>query len=75
VAFALHRVAGVDGEVDDRILKLVRIDVGRPRIRGHVEVHHDPLAERAVEQVRHAADQLGRVDPLGQQRLRPSERQ
>ena len=29
----------------------------------------DLFAERAVEKVRHSADQLARVDPLGEQRL------
>ena len=35
----------------------------------------DPLAQRAVEQVPHAADEVAAVDALGQQRLGPGEGQ
>ena len=74
-AVAVHRVARVDREVDDRILELVRIDVGRPGVAREVDLDADALAERAVEQVGHAADQLAAVDALGQQRLGPGEGQ
>ena len=74
-AGAVHRVAGVDREVDDGVLELVRIDVGRPGVGGEVDLDLDPLAQRPVEQVGHAGDQLAAVDPLGQQRLGAGERQ
>ena len=74
-AAAVHRVARVDREIDDRIFELVRIDVGRPGFRREVDLDADPLAQRAVEQVGHAADQLIAVDALGQQRLGAGEGQ
>ena len=40
-----------------------------------IDLDRDPLAERAVEQVGHAADQLAAVDALGQQRLGAGEGQ
>ena len=66
---AVHRVARVDREVEDRVFELVRIDVGRPGVGLEVDLDADALAERPVEQVGHAADQLAAVDALGQQRL------
>ena len=40
-----------------------------------VDLDMDSLAERAIEQVGHAADQLAAVHALRQQRLRTSERE
>ena len=74
-ALAVHRVARVDREVDDGVLELVRVDVDRPGVGIEVDLDLDALAERAVEQVGHAADQLAAVDPLGEQRLGAGEGQ
>ena len=74
-ALAIHRVAGIDREIDDRILELVRVDIGRPGVAREIDLDADALADRAVEQVRHAADQILAVDPLGQQRLGAGEGQ
>ena len=44
LSLAVHRIAGVDGEVDDRIFELVRVDIGRPRAALEVELDADALA-------------------------------
>ena len=53
-AVAVHRVAGVDREIEDRIFELVRIDEHRPGFGVEPGLDLDPLAQRAVEQVGHA---------------------
>ena len=40
-----------------------------PGLVGEAGVDGDPLADRAVDQLEHVLDQLGRRDRLGQQRL------
>src|SRR4029079_10527761 len=74
-ALAVHRVAGVNREVDDRIFELVRVDVDRPGVAREVDLDPDALAERAVGEVGHAADQLAAVDPFRHQRFGAGERQ
>ena len=69
IAAPVHRVAGVDGEVEDRILELGRIGPDVPELVGEAGVDGDPLADRAVDQLEHVLDQLGRRHRLGQQRL------
>ena len=51
------------------------IDVGRPGVAVEIDLDADALAQRAVEQVGHAADQLDAVDALGKQRLGAGEGQ
>ena len=70
-----HRIAGVDREVQDRILELVGIRQRRARPRGQVDRKPDLLAQRPAQQLLHAADQLIDVDRLGIERLAPGERQ
>ncbi len=69
VAAAVHRVAGVDGEVEDGVFELGRIGPDVPGRLGEAGVDGDPLADRAVDQLEHVLDQLGRRHRLGQQRL------
>ena len=52
-----HGVAGVDREVEDGVLELVRVDQGVQRRAGQAQVDADRLAQRAREQVRHVVDQ------------------
>ena len=75
LALAIHRVAGVDGEVEDRIFELIGIDPDRPDIGLAFDLHLDPFADRAVEQVAHLAQQLPRLDRAWQQGLGPGEGQ
>ena len=69
LAGAVHRVAGVDGEVEDRIFELGRVGPDVPGLGGEAGVDGDPLADRAVDQLEHVLDQLGRRDRVGQQGL------
>ena len=69
IAASLHRVAGVDGEVQHRIFELGGIGPDVPQIAGEAGVDGDPLADRAVDQLEHVLDQLGRRHRVGQQRL------
>ena len=57
-----HGVARVDREVEDRVFELVGIGLDPPQAGGEHGLDLDRLAERAVEQFRHAGDQLVDVD-------------
>ena len=73
-AAPVHRVARVDRQVEERILELDgdrRTRASRPP--GRRRLDRDRVAQRAVEQVGHAGDQLAGVDRLGLQRLRARE--
>src|SRR5574338_81701 len=74
-SLAVHRVAGVDREVENRMLELVRVDISGPGIGGEIDLDADALAERPVAQVGHPRNQLAAVDPLWEQRLGPGEGQ
>jgi hypothetical protein len=55
VAAVGHGVAGVDGEVEEGVLELVRVDQGVELFGGQVELHRDALGEeRASSGVMHA---------------------
>ena len=69
LADPLHRVARIDRQVDDRVFQLMGIDESRPRLGVEPGLDDDPLAQCAVEQIRHASDQRTAVDPFGQERL------
>ncbi len=69
LAAPVHRVAGVDRQVQHRILELGRIRPDMPDIGREIGVDGDPLADRAVDQLEHVLDQLGRRHRLGQQGL------
>ncbi|GJD67564.1 hypothetical protein MMMDOFMJ_0480 [Methylobacterium gnaphalii] len=64
-----HRVARVDGEVQERALELVRIGPGAPEAARLHRLDLDRLAERAPQQLRHAGDEAVRLDRLGRQGL------
>ncbi len=70
-----HRVARVDGEVDDRILELVRVDRGVPQPAGEHGLDRHRLADRAVEQFRHALHQPVDVDRSDLERMLARERE
>ncbi len=74
-AGAVHGVARVDREVEDRIFKLERIDPHRPDVVGQLGFHYHALAQCAVDQLGHAGDQIARIDRLGQQGLGACEAQ
>ena len=68
-----HRVAGVDAEVEQRILELARIDQHRPQpARGH-HFEGDRRADGAAEQILHAHHQPVHVGGLRVQGLAPRE--
>ncbi len=70
-----HRVAGVDGEVEDRVLELVGVAEGQPQAAGHHHLELHPLAERPAQQLVHRADQPVGVDRPRLERLAPGEGQ
>ena len=52
-----HRVAGVDGDVEQGRFELGAVGLDRAGVGREDGPDLDPLAQRAVEQVGHAADQ------------------
>ena len=74
-AAARHCIARVDGEIEDRVLKLRRIRLDLPQTGGEHGLDFDLLAERAGEQFAHAGDQLVDDQRLGRKRLLARERQ
>ena len=64
-----HRVARIDGEIEDRVLELVRIDRRLPQAAGQHGLDRDGLADRAAEQFRHALHQPVDVDRLHLERM------
>ena len=68
-----HRVARVDGDVDDGILELLRIGMDRPQAGCGDHLDMDGLAQRRVQQIRHVADHLVGIEPARRQRLLPRE--
>ena len=53
-----HGVAGVDRDVEQGRFELGPVGLDRAGAAGQLGRDLDPLAERAVEQVGHVADQL-----------------
>ncbi len=68
-----HGVAPVHRQVEDRIFELAGIDLGRPGAAREHGFDLDALAERAFEQLGHAADELVDVDDSGLERLAAGE--
>ena len=68
-SLAEHRVAGVDGEVDDHLLELARIGADRAEVAAMLDLELDPLAEQPLEQVRDLGDDVGQLEHLRAQRL------
>ena len=75
VATAVHRVAGVDREIEDGIFELGPVGPDVPGFIRKAGVHRDPFADRAIDQLKHVLDQFGGSDGLRQERLGASERQ
>jgi len=70
-----HRVAGVDGEVEERVLQLVRIDVHPRQVRGEVGLQPDPRADRAAHELGEGGDLRVDVGADRRERLAPGEGQ
>jgi hypothetical protein len=66
-----HRVAAVDGEVDDDLLELARIRTNRTQGTAVLDLELDGLAEQAAQQGRHFGDDVGELENLGAQGLLP----
>ena len=64
-----HGIARVDREVDDGALELIGVRQRRPYIRLQVHRHLEALAERPVQEILDAADELVRVEGLRIERL------
>ena len=59
-----HGVAGIDAQVEDRVLKLVRIAQARPEAGHERRLDLDPRPDCALDQLLHVGDQLVGTDPL-----------
>jgi len=66
---ACHRIPRVDGQVEQRVLQLRRIDQAAPQHRVLRDFDLDGFAERPLQDRRHPADQLVHVGDLRPQRL------
>ena len=64
-----HRVAGVDGQVEEGVFELVRVDQRMKLFGGQVEVDVDALGEGARQQLGHAVHQRTDFHRAGRQRL------
>ncbi len=60
-----HGVAGIDREVEDRALQLVRIARGQPEAAGRHEFEADVLGDGPAEQFLHGRHELVGIDGLG----------
>ena len=70
-----HRVAGVDGEVEDRVFELIGIDRDLPQAACEHGLDGDGLADRPAQQFRHALHQPVDVDRLDLLRMLAGERE
>src|SRR6516162_5940867 len=64
-----HGVTRVDGNVENRALKLVRVGIGGPQAACGYDLDLEVLAERRSQEIRHAGDHLVDVDRFGCKRL------
>ena len=64
-----HRVARVDGEVEQRALELGRVDEGRPKSAGEHVLDDDGLAQGPAQHIRHAGDEAVDGKRLRRERL------
>ena len=69
LAAARHRVARVDGEIEDHVFDLRGIDQRRPQAVAERKLDRDILAERALQDRGGARDDLVEVDVARLQRL------
>ena len=73
LAAAGHRIARVDGEIDERLLQLAGIDIHLPQAAGQHGLQRNLLAQRPAQQFADAADQFVGADRFGRQRLAAGE--
>ena len=59
-----HRVAGVDGEVDQHLLDLAGVGLDRPQVGRDASLQLDVLAERAAQQLLELGDDVVEVEHL-----------
>ena len=64
-----HRVARIDGEIEDRELELIGIGMRPPNAAAQNGFDRDLLAEGPAQQVRHAGDEPAEIDRFGIERL------
>ena len=64
-----HRVAGIDGEVDDHLLELVEVGLDRPEVAAVHELQLDLLAEQPLQQDREVRQHVAERQHLRPQRL------
>ena len=72
---ALHRVARIDRQVQDRVLELRRVDLGGPEAARDHHLDVDLFAQRAAHHVFHIGQQAPDFDRLRFERLAPRKRQ
>ena len=60
-----HGVARIDGQIQNHLLDLRRIDLDRPEARGFVPSEIDVLADQAAQHALDVLDHLVQVDQLG----------
>src|SRR5690606_12357155 len=70
-----HRVAGVEREVDDRVLDLVRVDLDVVELLGQVRGDLDVLTDDALQHPGAVADHIIEIDDLWRQDGFAAERQ
>jgi hypothetical protein len=68
-----HGRLGVESEVEQHVLDLMRVDEGRPKPGAEHRLDVDILAEGAVEDLDHVGHEAVEVDPRRLQRLPPRE--
>ena len=68
-AFAVHGVAGVDGQIDQRRLELGDIGNGKAAGGRDIDIDAYPGADEGTDQLRHALDLRADVEHLRLQRL------
>ncbi len=73
LAAVWHGVPGVDGQVEHRVLDLVRIHQGVPKPPRDCGLKFDFCAQRPAQHVVHAPNKAADVDHLRLQRLSTSE--
>ena len=74
-AFAVHGIAAVDGEIDQRGLELRDVGDRKAIGIGNVDVDPDPAADQRTDQLRHRLDLGADIEHLRLQRLPAGERQ
>lgn len=70
-----HRVARVEGKIEDRRLELVGVGGYPPHACSQHSLDGDALAERLLEQRRHVDDEVVGIDRLGIEDLAARERE